>query len=62
MQVFSSREDFERQILSQMNALNGGDDFYSWRVTEKYVIIKCKHCHNFQIWYTYSKTANGGYT
>ena len=51
--IFSSRLEFERDMLSHLNRLNERDDFYSWKASPKYIIIKCNHCHNFQIWYTF---------
>lgn len=61
-QIFSSRSEFTRDMLTQLNRLNNSESFYHWRVTGKYVIIKCNHCHNFQIWYTFKKTASDEFT
>ena len=49
-------------MLTPLNRLNDSVSFYLWRPTPKYIIIKCNHCHNFQIWYTYKKTAGGDFT
>ena len=50
---FENQQDFEARLLSRINGLNDRSDFYKWKITDKYVVVKCKYCHNFQIWYTY---------
>lgn len=57
--VFYSKEEFERSIIAPLNALNEPPDFYQWKHTPKFVVVKCRLCNTFSVWYIFRQTADG---
>ena len=45
---YATLNDFEK-VLTRLNA--PGVFSYTYRVTEKYVILRCADCELFQVWY-----------
>jgi hypothetical protein len=52
---FKSLDDLQSQYIDKLDSLYSEDEkIFGFTVTQKYVILKCQICKNYQMWFTYT--------
>ena len=57
--MYLTQAEFESKVIDRLNALHPNKGYYKFRTGDKYAIVKCNGCNNFQLWFTFDSAADG---
>ncbi|CDW75660.1 UNKNOWN [Stylonychia lemnae] len=55
--LFKNEREFEEKLMKEINA-NGPQGQIQHHFTSSYLVVRCKTCRSFQVWYKYEKNGN----